>query len=250
MAMDGNFAPFIDALPLNASTKMRALSEIALLENQTLTVGLFGDHDGVVNAVDLARFESLIQQSSRFLRRTPATSGVGLFLSLDGQPPSSTTFDGTTFLNALGPVSSSSPITINSQLTYQLTLSGGSHILLIRLPSNLLLSNASGVLPVVQISFQAPAGMSITGVAGLNRETSTNDFFGWNAPRANGSFTPGSTSNVTFRFGPAFPWGDILVVVPPVAAGAGGVGGYWLFRRRKGRSDPEEATEGSRSGSE
>jgi hypothetical protein len=235
-AMDGNFTPLVEALPGTAASKSALLAEINATE--ALLPGAFGDHDGVVNAVDLQRFESLLMTESKDI---PVSSITGLLnVTLDGKAPFSDQLQGITFSNALGPDPSPAPIGVSADLALAFSWSGVGHAHTFEVAWNLpsILGNLSLPVPAVNVSFGTPAAVTITSVTGLNGTRISNDPLGWGAGSASGQYTPLPGRDVVIKFGPSFPTGDALIIGAVVVAAGVGVG-VWLLRRRRGRQRSE-----------
>ncbi len=233
-AMDGDFNPLIDALPLTAAQRSTLLATLNATETNPLFAGLFGDHDGQVDyPVDVARFQALLSAEASLF---PAGAFTGIVnITLDGQLPSSETFGAVRFLGAAGPNSSSAPIAIQGTLTASFTSGGAGVPHTFRLGWNLpaLLSNLSPPASSANFSLTTSAAQSIGSVAGLTQVTIANDPFGWGPASVSGHYVPAPGHNVTIQFGPAFPTGYALIVGG--AAVALGVSVGLLARRRRRR---------------
>ena len=110
-AMDGNFAPLVDSLPINATEQATILSAISLQESGLVGSLLFGNRDGTVEANEVTMFETLIQDAGTAFSSTGISSAnfslTGLVaLELDGSAATSTKLGGVAFTGAVGPVSS------------------------------------------------------------------------------------------------------------------------------------------------
>ncbi|MGA7924277.1 MAG: hypothetical protein WCA77_09915 [Thermoplasmata archaeon] len=234
-AIDGNFTPLIETLPLNASARAALVTEIANLEAAPLTSGLFGNRSGEVTAIEVARFTSLVEGALPYLPTGSLSATDLLNVTLDGNHATSTSLTGLAFVNATGPDTSSSPLTISVSSTLSFALAGGSHVLAIRLPAVSFLGNLS-LLVGVPFTFVGPPGMMISSTGGLTSVSVTNDPWGWASPHLSGDYSPGSgTASVSFTA--AFPLGDALLIGTSVVVIA--VLGFILFRRRRARKATE-----------
>ncbi|MGC2288604.1 MAG: hypothetical protein WA688_01935 [Thermoplasmata archaeon] len=233
-AMDGYFGPLIDTLPGTNASKAALLAEINATESNPLFAGLFGDHDGRVNTLDVQRFVSLIGSEAKLIPVT-AITGV-LNVTLDGNDPTSDLLQGVSFSNAPGPDNSSAPIGVTATLavTFAWSGTGNSHTFQVawNLPS--ILGNLSVPVTAVNVTFTTPAAITITSITGLNRTQISNDVFGWGSASASGQYTPLPGHTVVIKFGPSFPTGD-AVIVGTIVVVAGLLVGLLLFRRRRRR---------------
>jgi hypothetical protein len=236
-AMDGNFAPLIDSLGLNASEQSTLLGGIAVAESGLYGQFLFGNRDGTVEANEVTMFETLIQDGSTELASLGGTSSAlslgGLVtLALDGSAPTSTTLAGIAFSGAVGPDTSSAPIGVAVTLDVQFpsrattnTLSLGTNLTGIGLALSL-------VAPTIAVNLTFPSGTTVTGSSGFASVATTPDTFGWSSPMASATYAPGTSTNVSITYGPAFPLGDALLVGVPIGVAAVGVA-LFLWRRRR-----------------
>jgi len=233
-AIDGNFTPFIEALPINASAKATILSDLAGLEGSVLTASLFGNRDGSVESYEVNQFETLIQDESQFLPAGTLTASGGVYLHLDGHAATSATLGSVVFTNATGVDVSTAPIGVTTNLDYTFAAGSGSHT--VSFGTNLTSGNVNLGLLVgaVGVTLSTPAGTSITSTSGFGSVSVANDPLGWGASSLSGSYTPGTSSSVSATYGPAFPAGDVIVVGVPIAAAAALVG-FLLWRRRRRR---------------
>ena len=232
-AMDGNFTPLILSLPLSATNRTLALTEIATLEAEPLLAGLFGNRDGSVDAEEVINFARLLEEGSRDVPDTLLTGVDGFNATLDGQAPTSLVLSSITFLNATGADTSSLPLTIQSDLAAQFGTVGSPSVLALDLPVSTLPTGVPVGLLSVPVSFSGPAATTITSVSGLVGESTTNDPLGWGAPSAQGSYPLGSSSAIQFHFDTAFPLGDVLAIGLPIVALV--IALVLLVRRRRRR---------------
>lgn len=234
-AMDGNFAPLVASLPGTNLSRMALLAEINLTESNPLLAGLFGDHDGRVDAaVDVAHFQSLITTEARLIPLSTLTGFLNL--TLDSHGPLSETLQAVSFSNAVGPDSSAATIGVTATVALSFAWSGTGSAHTFELSWNLpsILGNLTIPVQPVNISFVTPAAVTITSVTGLDALQVSNDPLGWGSASAAGHYTPVPGHNVVVRFGPAFPTGYVVLVsVIGVAVGAGAF--IWLLRRRTRR---------------
>jgi hypothetical protein len=235
-AMDGNFEPLVYALPGNNSTKATLLATINATESNPLLAGLFGDHDGQVDAyVDVPRFQSLILNEAKLI---PSSTLIGaLNISLDATPATTVTLQGVSFSGAEGPDSSIQPIGISATLLASFAWSGvdASHVLEVAWNLPALVGNLSVGAAAVNLSFTTPNAVTIVSATGMAGTQIENDPLGWGPARVSGEYTPLAGHVVTIDFGPAFPTGDALLL-GAVAVAAGAIIGTILVRRRRGRS--------------
>ncbi|MCI4344705.1 MAG: hypothetical protein L3J87_03675, partial [Thermoplasmata archaeon] len=66
-AIDGNFTPFVEGLPVNASTRSSILNTLNQTENSPFLAGFFGNRDGHVDAGEVTQFSALLKQEARLL---------------------------------------------------------------------------------------------------------------------------------------------------------------------------------------
>ena len=231
-AMDGNFTPLIDALPLNASQKSSALAAIHSAESSPLLASLFGNRDGTVEPSEVSMFSSLLRDEASAIPSGALTGGSFLSTTLNGNAPGSANFGGATFSGAPGPDSSSAPITITTSSTESFLPEGSSGTLVVTW--NLTIATGIAIpAPNATVTVTTPAGTSITTATGLQGESVHNDLLGYGAPSATGSVGAGPTGSATVAFHPAFPLGDVLI---GVAIAALAVVLALLYRRRVRRA--------------
>jgi hypothetical protein len=242
-AMDGNFSPLVDALPGNTSSHAELLAGIEVAESSALFSGLFGNHDGTVEPAEVGMFESLLESEVGTVPTATLTGDGILNLTLNGVPPGSATFDGVGFSGAPGPDSSSAPITVTTSTAEQFLPTGTSGT--VGIAWNLSLGSVGLGLalpgPNVSVSVTTPAGTAITSTSGF--QSVSNDPFGYGAPTASGNLGTHPTGTASLTFHPAFPLGDVLIVVAVGAVAA--VGGFVWWRRR--RRTPPGASDAPRS---
>jgi hypothetical protein len=240
-AMDGNFTPLIDLLPVNASTRASLLAVINQAEANPLAAGLFGDRDGSVTyATDVVRFESLVIHYAR--QFPPGTFAGALNVSLKGTSPSSEALQAITFTNATGPDASTAPIGITTALAvgFPVDASGsGTFRIVWNLPP--LSGNVSPPVAPVGFRFTGPPGDSIRSVSGLDALRVSNDPWGYSSPVAAGQYTPLPGHDVAVAFAPAFPTGTVAIAAGAAAGIGGAVAAVLVRRRRKRRSPPWDA---------
>ncbi|MCI4320761.1 MAG: hypothetical protein L3K18_00095 [Thermoplasmata archaeon] len=238
-AMDGNFTPLIDALPVNASQKASALASINSAESSLLLASLFGNRDGTVEPSEVSLFESLLRDEASAIPSGALTGGSFLSTTLNGNAPGSASFGGATFSGAPGADSSPAPITVTTSSTESFLPDGSSGSLVVSWN----LTIAAGIAlpaPNATVTVTTPAATTITTATGLQGESVHNDLLGYGAPSASGSIGAGATGSATVAFHPAFPLGDVLII-----AGIGVVVGVLalLYRRRlrRAREVPDAA---------
>ncbi|MCI4327725.1 MAG: hypothetical protein L3K16_08880 [Thermoplasmata archaeon] len=236
-AMDGNFSPLVDALPGNASSHAELLAGIEVAESNPLFSGLFGNHDGTVEPAEVGMFESLLESEVGTVPTATLTGDGLLNMTLNGVPPGSATFDSVGFSGAPGPDSSSAPITATTSTTEQFLPTGTSGT--VGIAWNLSLGSVGLGLaipgPNASVTVTTPAGTTITSTSGFQSAAVSNDLLGYSAPTASGSLGTHPTGSASVTFHPAFPLGDVLIVVAVgVVAAVGGV----LWWRRHRRSPP------------
>src|SRR5579871_4100220 len=244
-AMDGNFAPLVDSLPINATERSTILAAIALQESGLAGALLFGNRDGTVEANEVTMFETVIQDagstlSSFGVSSTNLSVAAVVALTFDGAPPTSTTLGSVSFSNAVGPTTSSAPIGVSLGLTLQFPSSGTSHTLVLGTNSSTLGLSLSLVAPDILVNLTFPAGTTVTGTTGFTALSTGSDPWGWSSPSISGTYAPGASSTVSVSYGPAFPTGDTVAVGVPIAVAAG-VLGFLLWRRRRRRARPAPA---------
>jgi hypothetical protein len=233
-AMDGNFTPIVDAITTNSSQRSSILAEIASAESTPFLGSLFGNRDGTVEASEVTSFESLLGYEAELLPTGSISGGSLLAFTLDGARATSTKITTITFSNATGPAGSTGPMGVSTGLAYTFPASGSTHTLA-------LTANVSGTpFPIalltgaVNLAVVTPAGTSITGTQGFAQVATSNDPLGWGTSSVSGSYEPSTLGVLSVSYGPAFPTGDVLIVVPPIVAIA--VVGLLLYRRRKKRA--------------
>lgn len=229
-AMDGNFTLLVDALPGNASSHASILAAIKSAES-TIGIGqLFGDGAGSVSPAEVAMFENLLRYEAGTIPSAVLTGGGILQMSLDGNAPGSSRFDGVTFDGAVGADSSPAPITITSSSTLQFPTSGDSGTL--GIAWNLTVSGGFAIPgPNVSVSVSTPAGTTITSSTGFQDGSVHNDALGYGAPTASGTLGISPTGTARVAFQPAFPLGDVLLGVS--IAALVGAAAFLLWRRRR-----------------
>ena len=243
-AMDGNFTPLVDLLPESNASKASLLSGIQAAEADPLTAGLFGDHDGKVNALDISRFQSLVTTESKYIP-TASLTGV-LDVTMDGTGPLSDQLQGIVFTDALGPDNSSAPMGVIATLAVVFSWNGVGHSHTFEVSWNLpsLLGNLSLPVSPVNISFSTPPSITISSVTGLNESHVSNDPFGWGSASASGQYTPTPGHSIVIQFGPSFPTGDVLIAVAVVGV-VGAALALWLRRRHRRRRASTNAPSGT-----
>jgi hypothetical protein len=236
-AMDGNFTPIIDLLPGNASSHASIVAEVELAESSPLLAGLFGNHDGTVEPAEVGMFESLVRSEVGTIPTSAFTGDGILSTTLNGNSPGSAQFGGVSFSGAPGPDSSSAPIAVTTSLTEQYPSTGTSGTL--GVDWNLSLGAFAGGLaipgPNVSVTVTGPPGTTITSVDGFQGPSVSNDPFGYAAPTAAGNLGTTPTGAATVTFQPAFPLGDVLIVVGVGVVAAVGAVLWWRRRRRNSR---------------
>src|SRR5580658_2962712 len=114
-AMDGNFTPLLRLLGVNATESARAIDVIDGLEQDPLTAGSFGNHDGTVSPYEVTVFEGLISRESGLIPHG-LLGGSGLVpTTLDGAGPVTEALGAVTFTGAPGPDRSTAPIGVQIQ---------------------------------------------------------------------------------------------------------------------------------------
>lgn len=233
-AMDGNFSPIIAAIPGNASTRASVLAQVELAESSPFLAGLFGNHDGTVEPSEVGLFEGLLRDETGSLPSAALTGGGILNLTLNGHAPGSATFDGVAFTGAPGSDTSTAPITVTTSTTDAFLPEGTSGTL--GLAWNLTAGGGllAAAIPNVTLSVTAPAGTAITSTSGIQGASVANDWLGYGSPTATGIIGVSPTGTASLAFHPAFPLGNVLIVVGVAAAVA--VLGVFLWRRRVRRN--------------
>jgi hypothetical protein len=232
-ALDGDFEPLVDAIVTNESQRSTILQQIEVAESTPIIGSLFGNRDGTVEPTEVTQFETLLQEEAQLLPAGTISGTAAVGLTLDGHGPDSSRLAGVGFSDATGPVASTLPVPVTTSLSYGFPYTGSSHRLALTLnltPTTVPLGVFTGA---VGISFTTPTGMTITGTAGFDQVTVTNDALGWGAASLAGSFTPATQQVLAVSFGSSTPWGYVLLIAP--IAAAVGVGGYLLVRRRRRR---------------
>jgi hypothetical protein len=233
-AMDGYFGPLVDLLPESNASKAALLAEINATEDNPVFAGLFGDRDGQVNALDVSRFQSLINSESRLI---PVSTITGVLnVTMDGKGPSTLSLQDVTFTSAIGPDDSTAPIGVVAAVLLDFSWSGIGNAHTFQVAWNLpaILGNLSLPTANVNVSFTTPAAITITSVSGLNDLRTSNDPFGWGSGSTSGQYTPAPGHTIVIKFGPSFPTGDALIIGVVVIA-AGVTVGLLVRRRRRGR---------------
>jgi hypothetical protein len=233
-AMDGYFGPLVALFPGTNASRAALLAEINATESNPLFAGLFGDHDGQVNSLDVQRFVSLIDSEAKLI---PVSTFTGVLnVTMDGNGPTSDQLQGISFSNAVGPDSSAAPIGLTATLALSFTWSGDSMAHTFQVAWNLpsILGNLSLPVGAVNVSFGTPAAITITSVSGMNRTSITNDPFGWGSASVSGQYTPLPGHSIVIKFGPSFPTGDALII-GAIAVAAGVLLGLLVLRGRRGR---------------
>lgn len=235
-AMDGNFTPFVDALPGTTASHQALLLTIDLLESNPLDAGLFGDNDGQVDAtVDVPHFQNFINYTAHLI---PLSSLTGVLnVTLDARGPTAETLQTITFSNAEGPDASAAPIGVTATFAVGFAWSGTTNPHTFELAWNLpsVFGNLSLPVTPLNLSFVAPAAVTITSVTGLSGTRLTNDPLGWGSASASGQYTPLPGHNVVVHFGPSFPTGTVAIVTSVSGAAVAAVGLLLLRRRRRRR---------------
>lgn len=256
-AMDGNFTPLVNAMPVNASTRASILARIQAGEANPLFAPYFGNRDGSVDSVEVALFAYLVEQGAKLVPTglLSVTSAFGV--RLDGNAPSSAALGSVAFEGAGGADSSAAPVVIDSGVSFVFSYSSGSHTLSVVWST--VTTGSSPSLGAVSVSFRTPAGDSVTHSSGLSSASVANDPFGWGSSTVTGSASLLTPGNVTVAFAPAFPLGYILI---GAAVAAGALGSFAILRRRRrtsrgstgsetaGNPRSEEVESERRSGSE
>jgi hypothetical protein len=235
-AMDGNFTPFLHALPVNATTRATAATDIDLAESTFPLSSLFGNRDGTVEPNEVTQFSNLLEQEAQLLPAGSLTPTTFVTLTLDGATATSSQLGPLVFVNATGPVSSTAPLGISASVTYQFPSSGSDHTLV--LGTNLSGANIDLALftGAVAISLSTPSATTITGANGLESTDIHNDVYGWGSASVSGNFAPGTASSASISYGPSFPTGDVLLATPVVFLVV--IAALLLIRRRRRRTPP------------
>lgn len=240
-AMDGNFGPLVDSLPINASEKGTILASISAEESGLAGALLFGNRDGTVEANEVTMFETLIQDAGVALSDTGLSSAnlsltSVVALTLDGDPSTSTTLAGVAFTDAVGPDASSAPIGIALTLNLQFPSPGSTNTLSLGTNSSELGLGLSLLAPTIEVNLTFPSGTAVSGTSGFASVSTTPDPWGWSSPSISGTYSPAVEPTVSVSYGPAFPTGDALLIGVPVAVVAIALGlVLWRRRRRDAR---------------
>ncbi|HEV2448973.1 MAG TPA: hypothetical protein VGU43_01010 [Thermoplasmata archaeon] len=244
-AIDGNFTPLLNALPISAANRSNYEAQIAFLESNPFTAGDFGTNSGTVSSGEVGVFDRLVLQESAYLPSGALTGGFVFAMTLDGQKPSSASLQAFYALDALGPDSSAAPLNVSVTTQYSFPISGSSHTLGFSwtLPPLLL----SAYLDF-DVTFLTPAGDTITGSSGFGLTAVHNDVYGFSPGKFTGTLTPSGNGSANVEFGPAFPLGTILIVAAVVAAGAIGIGFLLLRGRRRRRASLSTSPAGPSTG--
>jgi hypothetical protein len=242
-AMDGNFTPLVDLIPGNASSHAHILAEIETAESSPFLAGLFGNHDGTVEASEVGLFETLLRDEAGTIPSAALTGDGILNLTLNGAAPGSAAFEGVSFAGAVGPDTSTAPITVTSSTTDSFLPEGTTGTL--GIAWNLTLGDGllAVAVPNVSLSVSTPAGTTIASTSGLVGASVSNDPLGYGAPSASGEIGTTLTGSASVAFHPAFPLGDVLIGVGVAAVVAAAA--FLLWRRRSPRT--READDAPRS---
>ena len=108
-AMDGNFTPLVDLLPVSASQQASYLAAVELAESSPLSSSYFGNHDGQVASGEVALFESLVLNEATLLPTGSVVGASTVVLNLNGVAATAGRLAQVAFLGATGPDSSASP---------------------------------------------------------------------------------------------------------------------------------------------
>ncbi|HKV90718.1 MAG TPA: hypothetical protein VJQ43_05940 [Thermoplasmata archaeon] len=239
-AMDGNFTPLVNALPVNSSERTSILASLTAAESSPLLAGLFGNHDGTVEPSEVGMFASLLRDEASAIPSGTLTGGTVVSLSLDGKLPGSANFLGVTFDGAPGADSSAAPITVTSTTSDSFLPEGTTGTLVASWNFTL-----GGVLalpaPNATLTVTTPSATTIGTATGLDGETVHNDVWGYGPASASGTVGSSSTGSASVAFHPSFPLGDVLLVAGAVAAG---VGAFLYWRRRRRSHEADDAPRG------
>jgi hypothetical protein len=232
-AMDGNFAPLITALPVNASTEQTILSQIELAENTPILSSYFGNHDGSVSTGETIAFVSLIMSEAKLIPAGSLTGTTSFSLTMDGTRATSAQLAAVQFSGAEGADTSTAPILASTTLLYQFSLGSSAHLLTF----TTIVPTVANQLPTlgtqVAVSFATPAAVTITQTSGLQSVTVHNDVWGIGSASLQGTYDPLASNSVVIAFEPSYPTG-YLVLTGVVIGGVVGAGaGLWYFRRRR-----------------
>ncbi|HZY70704.1 MAG TPA: hypothetical protein VFF67_06990 [Thermoplasmata archaeon] len=239
-AIDGDFRPLLDLLPINASTRSALLANLNASESNPLVAGLFGNHDGSVEPGEVSQFADLVTTEAQYFPASFLNPSF-VHLTVDGGGATAYTFTGLGLPGAVGPDRSTTPIAIEANVSYHFPITGASHT--VRLQWVVPVGFSLVAPGPIDFAVSGPAGTSVTSTSGLGSAAVRNDPLGWGTSAASGTVDPTTDGNATVAFGPAFPIGDILVVLA-VAGPAGVVGAVLLRRRRRHRPPPADAPAG------
>ncbi|MCI4334441.1 MAG: hypothetical protein L3K04_02250 [Thermoplasmata archaeon] len=216
-ALDGNFSPLLDELPISGSNRSTYEAEIAGFEGNPFTAGLFGNRDGTVEPYEVTDFEQLVQQEARLLPVSVLTGGVAFQLTIDGQAASSASVQGIGISGGLGADTSTLPVEVSLLTVYTYSLSGNSHTLGLSWTLPPLL-----ITPLLNfdVSFSTPAGDSITGSSGFGSTSVQNDLLGFAPGKFDGQLQPSGSGSASVHFAPSFPLGTFLLVAGVVGVAA------------------------------
>jgi hypothetical protein len=229
-AIDGNFTPIVSLIPGNASSRASVLAQIQTAESSPFLAGLFGNRDGTVTASEVTMFETLLRDEAGTLPSGTLTGGSILRLTLNGQPAGSAAFAGVTFDGAVGPDSSTAPVTVTSSTTDQFLPEGTTGTVAVSWNFSAGGGPLAVAVPSVALRVTTPAGTSITSTTGWDSTHVTNDLLGYGPATADGTVGATPTGTATVAFHPAFPLGDVLLGVG--VAAVVGVVAFVLWRRR------------------
>ena len=234
-AMDGNFTPLVDLLPVSASQKASYLAEVELAESSPLSSSYFGNHDGQVASGEVTLFESLVLNEATLLPSGSVVGASTVVLALNGVPATSGRLAQVAFLGATGPDASAAPITVVTTLAYDLPYGSGEQNLSFRvaLPTAFAGLGTSGTVPEVNVTIVTPTATAIASVSGLTGAALSNDVWGWGSATATGRYAPLSNGTVTVLFHPSFPVGD--VALGAAAAASVGAVAFLVLRRHRRR---------------
>jgi hypothetical protein len=245
-AMDGNFTPLVNSMPVNGSTRASILTRIQAAEANPLFAPYFGNRDGTVDPVEVSLFAYLVEQGAKLVPTGVLSVTSAFGVRLDGNGPSSATLESVAFQGAPGPDGSAAPIVIQSGASFVFSYSSGSHTLSVVWSTVTAASSSS--LGTVSVTFRTPVGEAVTHTSGLASASVDNDPFGWGSATVAGSASLLTPGNVTVAFAPAFPLGYVLIGVAVAAIAIAGVVVLRRRRRTRRRSTAPEADRGVRSG--
>jgi hypothetical protein len=227
-AMDGDFTPLVNAMPVNATTRAAILARIAAAETSPAFAPFFGNRDGVVEPSEVALFAYFVGQGSRFVPSGFFSASALFAVRLDGNAPTGGSLGSVAFTDAAGPDASVAPLGIETGVSLVFPYAGNGHALSVRWAAATV-----GPAPTpgtLSVSFRTPPGEAVTGTSGFVSASVSNDPLGWAPATVSGSASLAQSGNLTVSFDPAFPLGYVLVGVG-VAAAAGVV--VWRDRRRR-----------------